>query len=90
MKQRINRTSLEDQLLQLRTEFGEYGPDQETRLEYSPYYGYRLYKIGVNSSIHPITDYMTGREMHYYLEGWHDGLSHCLKEVLKHRPIITD
>lgn len=90
MKQRINRTSLEGQLLQLRTEFGEYGPDQETRIEYSPYYGYRLYKIGMNNSIHPLTDYMTGREMHYHLEGWRDALGYCLKEVLKHRPIITD
>lgn len=90
MKQRISRTSLEGQLLQLRTEFGEYGPDWETRLEYNPYFGYRLYKIGTNNSTRALTDYVTGKEMYYHLKGWRDALSHCLKEVLRHKLIVTD
>lgn len=90
MKQRINRTSLEGQLLQLRTEFGEYGPAPEVQLEYSPTYGYRLYNIGTRGAAYPLTDYMTGKEMYYHLKGWRDALSHCLKEVLRHKLIVTD
>lgn len=90
MKQRINRTSLEGQLLQLRTEFGEYGPSPETHLEYNQYYGYRLYIIIGTSGQRPLTDYMTSKEMYYHLKGWRDALSHCLKEVLRHKLIVTD
>lgn len=87
---RITRTSLEGQLLQLRTEFGEYAPGPEIHLEYNQFCGYRLYKIIGTSGQRPLTDYMTGKEMYYHLKGWHDALGHCLKEVLRHKLLVTE